>query len=118
MSETPAELDAVVMKALSKSPNDRYPDAEAFQRAIGKLCARKKWDAGNEELSELMRILFADRLAEEGGPPVPEAPPEPEPEEEEYERDEAPPEDEDENDHTAEDFRRKGRAPSRAAPRR
>ncbi|HVE85829.1 MAG TPA: protein kinase [Myxococcales bacterium] len=111
VSETPSELDAVVMKALAKSPGDRYPDADAFQRAITKLCARKKWDAGESELSELMRILFADRLAEEGegeAPPPPAEEPEA-PEDREDDRREAP--EDDENDHTAEDFRRKGRAP-------
>jgi len=118
VSETPAELDAVVMKALAKSPGDRYPDAEAFNRAVRKLCARKKGEAGTGELSELMRILFADRLAEEGEPP-----PQEEPQDEDsrgFERDrdrdeDEPPPEEDDADHTAEDFRKRGRAP---APRR
>ena len=122
VSETPSELDAVVMKALAKSPGDRYPDADAFNRAISKLCARKKWDAGNDELSELMRILFADRLAEEGGPPAPvEAPPEVEDrddrEDDRDDRDRGRREEEEEDDATSEDFRKRGKAPRRDASR-
>jgi pSer/pThr/pTyr-binding forkhead associated (FHA) protein len=141
VSETPADLDMVVMKALAKAPGDRYPDAEAFRRSIDKLCGRKGWEAGPAELSELMRILFADRLAEEGGtePPAPAPEPEPEPEpepgpepmEDEDEEDNATAdlralhaprpeegEDEDENDATMDDLRRSGRRePSRMRSR-
>jgi len=117
VSETPAELDAVVMKALSKSPADRYPDSEAFNRAVKKLCSRKKWDAGTGELSELMRILFADRLAEEGEPPPPQQEPEEDSRGFERDRDDEPPPEEDDGDHTAEDFRKRGKPPKRDASR-
>jgi eukaryotic-like serine/threonine-protein kinase len=41
----PADLEAVVLKALAKKPADRYPDARAMGRALAACEAAHDWDA-------------------------------------------------------------------------
>ncbi len=41
----PADLEAVVLKALEKKPDDRYPDARAMGRALAACAAAATWDA-------------------------------------------------------------------------
>ncbi|GMU62751.1 MAG: hypothetical protein AMXMBFR34_45140 [Myxococcaceae bacterium] len=61
----PPDLDEVVMRALTKAPDDRYRDAREFQKALEQYLLSTKELATSVEVSELMEMLFADRLAEE-----------------------------------------------------
>jgi len=61
VAEIPAELDDVVMRALARNPEDRYPDARAFQMALEELLLEMRWVATSVQLSELMRLLFPGR---------------------------------------------------------
>lgn len=65
VAEVPADLDDVVMRALAKAPDDRYRDAREFQKALEQYLLSTKELATSVEVSELMEMLFADRLAEE-----------------------------------------------------
>ena len=73
VAEVPAEIDAVVMRALARSPDDRYRDAREFHTAIEQYLVDQKELATSVQVSELMEALFADRLAEERrlGAPAP-----------------------------------------------
>jgi serine/threonine-protein kinase len=42
--DVPADLEAVIMKCLSKEPRDRYPDAESLERALAECDAASGWD--------------------------------------------------------------------------
>ena len=74
VAEVSEDLERVVMKALAKSPNDRYPDARAFQRGIDQVMRDQQWRAGTPEIIELMETLFSSRLEEEAkvGHPEPD----------------------------------------------
>jgi serine/threonine protein kinase len=65
VAEVPAELDAVVMKALAKAADDRYRDARQFQMALEEFLIGQRWVATSVQVSELMNTLFAERLDEE-----------------------------------------------------
>ncbi len=65
VAEVPTELDAIVMRALAKAPDDRYVDAREFQRSLEQYLLNAKEMATSAEVSELMAALFADRLGEE-----------------------------------------------------
>jgi hypothetical protein len=73
VAEVPPDLDEVVMRALAKAPDDRYRDAREFQKALEQYLLSTKELATSVEVSELMEMLFADRLAEESrlGAPAP-----------------------------------------------
>jgi serine/threonine protein kinase len=75
IAEVPAELDAVVMKALAKAADDRYQTARQFQIALEGFLVSQRWVASSVQLSELMEMLFADRLEEErrSGDPEPKS---------------------------------------------
>ncbi|MFN0063503.1 MAG: serine/threonine-protein kinase [Myxococcaceae bacterium] len=62
------DLDAVVLKALAKSPEGRYPDAGAFRGALGKWISDNQLTATPEALAEYMRKLYADRAESTGTP--------------------------------------------------
>jgi hypothetical protein len=63
-----AELDAVIMKALAKHPEERYPDWEAFGRALSELVAKqlvplaRLYEVKDSERFNMLRELefFAD----------------------------------------------------------
>ncbi len=65
VAEVPAEIDEVVMRALAKSPDDRYRDAREFQKALEQYLVEAKEMATGLQVAELMETLFADRLNEE-----------------------------------------------------
>jgi serine/threonine protein kinase len=73
VADVPEDLDEVVLKALSKVADDRYPDTRSFQLAIESYIVKKGWTVTSAHVAEFMRELFADRLekeAEAGGDPV------------------------------------------------
>ncbi len=43
--EIPADLEAVVLRCLSKKPDDRFPDAGALQHALDACLRARDWDA-------------------------------------------------------------------------
>ncbi|MFY7867565.1 protein kinase domain-containing protein [Roseateles sp.] len=63
-----AELDAVILKALSKHPQERYPDWESFARALSELVAKqlvplaRLYEVKDSERFNMLRELefFAD----------------------------------------------------------
>ncbi|MBX7096736.1 MAG: protein kinase [Myxococcaceae bacterium] len=58
--EVPAELEDVVMKALSLARDDRYATGRELSRAIEQACPDI---AHEEQVAELMEQLFADKIA-------------------------------------------------------
>ncbi len=65
VAEVPVELDGLVMRALARSPDDRYRDAREFHTAVEQYLVEHQELATSVQVSELMETLFADRLAEE-----------------------------------------------------
>jgi serine/threonine protein kinase len=53
----PHELDAIVLRALSRSPEHRYPNARAFGRDLAKFCRAHEGPLGHIELEEWMSDL-------------------------------------------------------------
>ncbi len=45
----PADLERVVLRCLEKSPDDRYPDAIALERALADCASASDWDDGAAE---------------------------------------------------------------------
>jgi eukaryotic-like serine/threonine-protein kinase len=69
----PAELDAVVLKALAKDPSDRYPDAESFLRDLEGVDARLERGAVDTESTAVFAPLAAGVPVTAPPPPVPTA---------------------------------------------
>lgn len=59
----PPEVDAVVLKALSREAKDRYPDALAFGAELAKLRARFAPGANDAALAELLARVFGEEKA-------------------------------------------------------
>lgn len=63
----PAELDAIVARAMAKSRDHRYPDAAAMGKALGAVLQRMGSASGrvvdSEDLAETMRDLLGPRPA-------------------------------------------------------
>ena len=62
--DVPPEIDAVVMKALARNPNERYQSAGEFHRAIASVLARYQKPIGEEEIGMLMQELFRNEISE------------------------------------------------------
>ncbi len=58
----PPELEACVMKALSKRKQDRFPTAREFSRALQTYLVRSGHFVGPEEVAQFIRTVFADRI--------------------------------------------------------
>ncbi|MBL8950215.1 MAG: serine/threonine protein kinase [Myxococcaceae bacterium] len=68
-ARVPKDFDAIVMKALAKNPDDRYPDAAALRAALEDYLLQRKLSASAIQLAAFMKDIYADRLkreAEEG----------------------------------------------------
>jgi serine/threonine protein kinase len=64
--DLPKEVDRLVLKALQRNREQRYPDAAAFQGAIEELLARSPGLAGTRsDVSAFLESLYADRIASE-----------------------------------------------------
>ncbi len=57
----PAELEQIVMKALAKSPADRYPTAQALQLDLEEFAREHKLAMSSVRISKLMSTLFEKR---------------------------------------------------------
>ena len=58
----PLELEACLMKALSKRKQDRYQTAREFSRALQSYLVRSGAFVGAEEVAGFVRHVFADRI--------------------------------------------------------
>jgi serine/threonine-protein kinase len=65
---SPLGLDAVVMKALARKPEDRYPDAASFRMALEDFALANSIPSSNAHLSAFMKQLYQDRIAREVDP--------------------------------------------------
>nr|AAD42853.1 serine/threonine kinase PKN7 [Myxococcus xanthus DZF1] len=64
-SRVPADLDAIVLKALAKELPDRYQEAAHLQHALEEWLRVHQAPASSAHLSAFMKEVFAERLAEE-----------------------------------------------------
>ena len=58
----PPDLEAIVMKALAKNPDDRYPTARAMQADLEDFVRRHQIPVSSVALHQFMQSLFADKL--------------------------------------------------------
>ncbi len=61
----PKDLDAVVMKALTRRPEDRYADAAQLQLALEDWLSGHQRPSSSAHVADFMKNLYAARLAEE-----------------------------------------------------
>jgi serine/threonine protein kinase len=61
----PPDLDAVVMKALARSPDDRYQEAVHLQIALEEWLLSHQLPSSPVQLAAFMSEIYADRLARE-----------------------------------------------------
>ena len=63
----PVAVDAIVLKALSKSPQDRYGSASAFQKALREQLRHVDPVYSSDALADLMHELFSWEIADSQG---------------------------------------------------
>ena len=63
----PARMDEIVMRALSRDPAERFPDARAFQQALLEFMYPSTPDVVRDSLQQFMHELFAEEIAAERG---------------------------------------------------
>jgi len=75
----PAELEQIVMRALEKGRDQRYPDVATLQWDLEDFCARRDLHSNAVRLSQYLRKLFGyiPAYEERGLVPPPPAPPPP-----------------------------------------
>jgi eukaryotic-like serine/threonine-protein kinase len=59
----PAELEAIVLKALARAPAERFADAQQLQQALASFAAQQALVPSNIELGHTLSQLFAERAA-------------------------------------------------------
>ncbi|MGC4114689.1 MAG: serine/threonine-protein kinase [Myxococcales bacterium] len=72
VAEVPKSLDPIVMRALARVADDRYPDTGGFQLAIDNFITQQGWTVASAHVADFMRQLFKDRLSKEAelGEPI------------------------------------------------
>ncbi len=61
----PKELDKVIMKAMSKNPDDRFPDVDTFAKALNNsITKNEKEERGAEDTSESPTVITDSKMAE------------------------------------------------------
>jgi len=60
--EIPSELEAIVMKALSSSPDDRYATADHMRLALEEFAANASLRTSTTALADYMKTLFGQRV--------------------------------------------------------
>ncbi len=63
--EVPAEIDAVILKALKKDPQDRYASASEFQIAIRKVMLQYFSHYSYSDTAQIMTSLFEEEITGE-----------------------------------------------------
>lgn len=61
----PPSLDAIVLKALARDKENRYPNAEAFRYAIENWIVKNRQQASSAHLASFMQKVYADRLQQQ-----------------------------------------------------
>jgi len=61
----PEQLDDIVMRALSKNPDDRYADAKELQQALQGFLYPSSVDVVHESLASFLAELFVQEIGEE-----------------------------------------------------
>ncbi len=61
VEDVPTELDAIVRRALARSPSSRFSSARELSRELESLLVRKGVVARDDDVGRYMRTLFADR---------------------------------------------------------
>ena len=64
-TDVPEALEAIVARALSREPDDRYASAEAMRADLEAVIRAEGWPAGSLELERFMGSLFADEARTE-----------------------------------------------------
>lgn len=59
------DLEAIVLKALRKDPNDRFPTAGDMERALERYLIERGYPTGASSLADYMHDLFAEKLADD-----------------------------------------------------
>ena len=59
-SDIPPELDAIVLKALQRNPDERWPSAREMGQALRRMLAKQEELIGPAELADWMGQLFPD----------------------------------------------------------
>ena len=59
MPSLPAEVNAIIVKAISKAPEERFQTMLELQRAVEKVCPTK--ESGNDALAAFMKSLLGSR---------------------------------------------------------
>lgn len=70
----PAELDALVFKALARDPRDRYQSAGQLRLDLSRILYNLPEEASAQTLSEYMKRLFAAEISRRQETPQPEPP--------------------------------------------
>ncbi|MBX5484688.1 MAG: protein kinase [Myxococcaceae bacterium] len=65
-SDVPAELDAVVMRALERDVDKRFQTAQELERELGKFILSHAKSLDDTDVGGFLRRAFADELNEEG----------------------------------------------------
>src|SRR5262245_51795548 len=63
-SEIPADVDAVILKALSLEPAGRFQNAEEFQEALTRVATRQRLLVGASEVAAHLRQIAGDDAAQ------------------------------------------------------
>jgi serine/threonine-protein kinase len=58
----PLDLEKILMQALAKKRDDRFPTAREFSRALQSLLTRRGLFISNDEVASYMGSIFADRI--------------------------------------------------------
>jgi eukaryotic-like serine/threonine-protein kinase len=74
----PIDLEPIVMRALARNRDDRYPTARAMAEDLAEVARSNGWDADTQSLATLVREVVADRPLSTASPfdwiqPVPSA---------------------------------------------
>ena len=59
------ELEAIVLRALEKRPQDRFPSAGDMERALERYLIERGYPTGASSLAAYMHDLFADKLGDD-----------------------------------------------------
>src|SRR5207248_9606625 len=60
--QLPPGVDAIVLKALAKNPDDRYTTAQEFRLAIEDWLIQGRMSAPSAHLAEFLKTIYAERL--------------------------------------------------------